>query len=750
MKRICFSLGMVVFFGAGILLIHADHPKFSSAAKSNERPPSTHAAQSSNPPEQRLVSKLAEQALRFEANSGQTDSRVNYMARGDGYTLFLAGNEAVMKLRRGPALENPRVARQFESEDGAAGVQYAKLHTDSVVRLDLVGANTQAQPQGEEMLAGRTNYFVGKDPAKWRSNVAGYARVRYANIYPGVDLVYYGKQGSLEYDFDLAPGANPDGIRLKLSGAENTEISATGDLLVHVDGGDLRLHAPTIYQTKDGRRAIVDGGFTLLAKNEAGFRVGMYDREMPLVIDPTLNWSSYLGGSGRDLPFGIAVSQTTGNVYICGNTASNDFPTSTDAYQTGRAGGYDAFVSEFSSDGTTLVYSTYLGGSKNDVADSLIVDGSNNVYITGQTISTDFPTTPTSLEPTFPSGGEVIGFVTELNSSGGLAYSTYLGGTWETYGWYITLDSSNNIYVTGTTSSGNFPVKNPLIKHFQGGQDAFVTEITPHGNGAGDLLYSTYLGGSGIDYGYGLAVDSTGAIYVAGETNSKNFPVVNAYQSNNGATYDIGFITKIAPGGQSAVYSTYLGGTRTQGIQGLALDSNDNVYVTGYTRSPNFPVTNKTWLHRPSDAFVTELAADGQSLLFSTFLGGNGRDNGWGVVVDTNGNIDVSGYTVSTNFPLQDPYQNKFGGGLIYGDAFITVYSPAYSIVYSTYLGGADDDGAFGIALDSSNNIYVMGRTYSSDFPTQNALYPTYGGAGDAWVAKFSAPTANERAETSK
>ena len=613
-----------------------------------------------------------------------------------------------------------------------------------MVKLDLVGASEQAHPQGEEMLAGSTNYFVGNDPAKWRSNVAGYARVRYANIYPGVDLVYYGNQGALEYDFDVAPGANLDAIRLKLSGAENTEITATGDLLVHVDGGRLRLHAPTIYQSRNGRRESVDGGFTLLAKNEAGFHVGAYDPNTPLVIDPTLDWSTYLGGTGRDLPFGIAVSQTTGNVYVCGSTGSDDFPTTSNAYQSSLAGGYDAFVSEFSSDGTTLLYSTYLGGLKNDTADDLTVDASGNVYVTGQTVSTDFPTTPTSLEPTFPTGGAVVGFMTELNAAGGLAYSTYLGGNNETYGFFITLDTSNNVYMTGITSSRNFPLKNPLIRNFYSGQDSFVMEITPQGNGAGDLLYSTYLGGkSGIVIGYGLAVDSTGAIYVAGETNATTYPTLNAYQSANNAKYDIGFITKIAPGGASAVFSTYLGGIKTQGIQGLALDSSNNIYVTGYTRSPDFPVTNSSKIQLPSDVFVTELAANGQKLLFSTFLGGTGRDNGWGIAVDSNGYIDVTGYTLSTNFPLQDPYQNEFGGGLIYGDAFVTVYSPTYSIVYSTYLGGSDDDGAFGLALDSSNNIYVMGRTYSTNFPVLNAVYPTYAGAGDAWVAKFSAPTAN-------
>jgi hypothetical protein len=739
MKRICFSLGMVVFFGTGVFLIHAGRPKFSSAVKSTKIAASAHTA--SMPMAQPVMSKLAEQPLRFEANAGQTDSRVSYMARGNGYTLFLAGNQAVMKLHRGPALENPRVAHRLD-EDGSAGIRNAKPQPDSVVSLDLVGANAQAEPQGEEMLAGKTNYFVGNDRTKWRSNVAGYARVRYANIYPGMDLVYYGHQGSLEYDFDLAPGANPDVVRLKLAGATKTEITTTGDLLMHVDGGALRLHAPTIYQIRNGQREIVQGGFMLLAKNEAGFRVGGYDRKMPLVIDPTLDWSTYLGGSGRDLPFGIAVSQMTGNVYVCGSTSSVDFPTSSNAYQTAPAGGYDAFVSEISSDGTTLLYSTYLGGSRNDTADMLAVDNSGNVYVTGQTVSNNFPTTPNSLEPTFPTGGAVIGFVTELNASGGLAYSTYLGGINETYGFYVALDASNNIYVTGITSSRNFPLKNPLIKTFYSGQDSFVTEITPQGNGAGDLLYSTYLGGkAGIVIGYGLAVDSTGAIYVAGETNATTYPTINAYQATSPAQFDIGFITKLAPGGQSAVYSTFLGGNKTQGIQWLAIDGSDNVYVTGYTRSPDYPVTNRSKIHGPSDAFVTELAANGQSLLFSTFLGGNDRDNSWGVAVDSNGNIDVSGYTVSTNFPLQNPYQSTFGGGQIYGDAFITVYSPTYSILFSTYLGGSSDDGAFGLALDSSNNIYVTGRTYSSDFPTVNALYPTYGGLGDTWVAKFSAPT---------
>ncbi len=739
MKRAFFPLAMIVFAAAGFLMIHFGQPdSFSLAASPRVKNaiPAMRPDSATTAAQQRIAAGIARQPLRFEPNSGQTDSRVKYVARGDGYTLFLTGNQAVMKLRQGPPPANPRLA---ESRlDKSTGVPArAQAQTASVLSFQLEGANVNAVAVGEEPLAGTSNYFLGNDPSQWRAGVTDYGRVHYSSVYPGVDLVYYGNQDALEYDFDVAPGANPEAIRLKLNGAERAEVAANGDLMIHAGGGDVRLHAPVIYQTENGKQTTVSGGFALLSKNEAGFRLGAYDHSRALVIDPVVQWSTYLGGSDRDLLYGLAVD-AAGDVYVTGTTYSTDYPITKGSFQTKLAGNLDSYVSKISSDGSTLLYSTFIGGKGSDMGTMVAVDASGDAYLTGQTASKDFPVTKGAFQTRL--AGATNAYIAELNPSGSaLLYSTFIGGRYGTYGYYIALDSKNDAFITGITSSYDFPVtKNAYQKTYEGGQDTFVTGVNPTGTA---LVYSSLLGKTMQQWGFAIAVASDGGIVIGGATNSSAFPVTsNAFQGTQKGLYFNGFITRFAPNGRSLDFSTYFGGSLSDGIQGLALDSKDNIYVTGFSKSKDFPLKNAfDGTHKgATDAFISAMAADGQSLIYSSWIGGSNRDCGWGIAVDSNFNAYLGGYTLSSDFPLKNPIQSTFGGGLIYGDAFMAKIDPAGNLLVSTYWGGSSDDGVWTLGLDSSANVYAAGRTYSTDFPTASPLQGTYAGAGDGWVGKFS------------
>ncbi|MFZ0823455.1 MAG: SBBP repeat-containing protein, partial [Terriglobales bacterium] len=400
-----------------------------------------------------------------------------------------------------------------------------------------------------------------------------------------------------------------------------------------------------------------------------------------------------------------------------------------------NAGGYDAFVAKLNPSGSALVYSTYLGGIENDAVLGIAVNSSGNAYVAGWTASTNFPTM-NPLQAVY-GGGSSNAFVANLNPSGSaLVYSTYLGGSCADSGSGIAVDSSGNAYVTGSTCSTNFPTMNPLQAANAGGYDAFVAEINPSGSA---LVYSTYLGGSGDDPGTGIAVDGSGNAYVTGQTNSTNFPTMNPLQAANAGGNDDAFVAKLNASGSALIYSTYLGGSGADGGTGIAVDSSDNAYVTGYTASTDFPTMNPLQAAYGGggyDTFVAEINPSGSALVYSTYLGGSGVDHGSGIAVDSTGNAYVTGYTASTDFPTMNPLQAAYGGGS--DDAFVAKLNPLGSaLVYSTYLGGSHDDDGLGIAVDSSGNAYATGQTNSTDFPTMNPLQPTNGGGYDVFVAKI-------------
>jgi RHS repeat-associated protein len=682
----------------------------------------------------------AQLPLSFEANQGQTDAQVNFLSRGDGYSLFLTPGEAVLSLHR------PANSATGNAEAGS---------TPAVVRMQLVGGNPSAQASGLDPLPGRSNYFVGNDPTQWHTDIPTYGRVRYQDVYPGVDLIYYGSQRQLEYDFVVAPHADPGQIRLQFAGVDSLAVDGQGNLVLRTAGGEVVEHAPIIYQEVAGARQRVASGYAISGDDEVGFRLSAYDPNRPLIIDPVLSYSTYLGGSSGDYGHGIAVD-AAGNMYIAGFTRSMDFPTQ-NPFQNSNHGDADIFVAKLNSQGSALLYSSYIGGGGYDQAFDIAVDSSGNAYLIGNTNSRDLPTTPGSFQPSFGGGGSGFnagddGFVIKVSSTGSsLVYSSYLGGRGNDSPQAIALDSLGNAYVVGVAFSG-FPTTPGAFQpsYGGGGDDAFVVKVNATGTA---LVYSTYLGGSGLDQGeQGIAVDALGNAYVVGSTDSQNFPTTpGAFQTTfagGGFRYGDAFVTKLNPTGSALVYSTYLGGNSNDGAFGVAVDPAGSAYVAGFTLSRNFPTANAFQgsygggAGYPNgfgggDSFVAKLNPAGSALVYSTYLGGSGDEEILGIAVDEFGSAYVTGTTASANYPTANPTQAGYAGGG--GDAFLTkISAPGSGLVYSTYLGGAGGEDGVAIALDSHGGVYVTGDTGSSDFPTSNPLQANYRGGTDAFVTRYN------------
>jgi uncharacterized repeat protein (TIGR03803 family) len=667
--------------------------------------------------------------LSFEANQGQTDQRVKFLSHGTGYSLFLTGDEAVLALKK----PGGSVARDRQLK---AAVPSAE--PPAVVRMRLVGANAAAKVTGLAELPGKSNYFIGNDPKKWRTNVPNWAKVKYENVYPGVDLVYYGDQGQLEYDFVVQAGADPKAIQLGFAGAESPRIDGKGDLVLGADGGEVIFHKPVVYQpaTDHGQRTrdVVDGEY-LLKGGRVAFEVASYDKTRPLVIDPTLAYSTFLGGSSGDNGSAIAVD-ASGNAYITGGTASSNFPVTPGVFQTTlRSVNGNAFITKLNAIGSALVYSTYLGGSGGEAGSAIAIDGSGNAYVVGETLSSDFPTTPGALQTT---GAGDIGFVSKLNASGSaLLYSTYLGGSPSCYvrGFGAAVNSSGNAYVAGYTCNRNFPTTPGAFEtNFLGNPTAFVSKLNAAGSA---LVYSTFLGSA--DAG-ALAIDSSGNAYVTGDTGT-GFPTTpGALQTTIGGGLDA-FVSKLNATGSALLYSTYLGGSGDDFGGGIAVDASGNVYVGGNTSSTNFPVTpgafQTTLAGGFEDAFISKLNTAGSALLYSTYLGGSGADFGGRIAVDASGNAYVAGSTYSSDFPITPgAFQSTYGGNI---DAFFSKLNAAGSaLLYSTYMGGNGQDNGFGIAVDPSGNPYVTGATASPNFPTTPGAFQTsLSGTSNAFVSRI-------------
>ncbi len=697
--------------------------------------------------------------LMFEPNQGQTDQRVKFLARGTGYGLFLTANQAVLALQK-PAGRSPHSTVR-----------------NSVVSMKLAGA-LATEPAGDIQLPGKSNYFIGNDPTKWHRDIPQFARVRYHNVYPGIDLVYYGNQGRLEYDFEVAPGSDPKQVALMFQGTHGLKIDANGDLVLGVDGSDVRLQAPRVYQKFGAEERSVTGRFQLRGKgnDEVGFQLGDYDRSRALIIDPVLTYASYLGGSGAEscsaitgLPFtpgcpAIAVDAVS-SAYVAGSTNSPDFPGTTGRYQPTLAPGAtaNAFIAKFTPAGL-LQFATYLGGDGVDYPAGIGVDNGFDVIVAGTTSSTNFPTngTNTAFQTKALIGGKHV-FVSQLDSTGAvLLYSTYLSGTGVDIASGLALDPGGIAYVTGTTTSteadtgfpstlGSLQDKSRAISQF------FFTKVDPNSSGADSVVYSTYIGGSspnnGVTVGGGIAVDSTSNAYITGGTNFTDMPTLNAFQGTLNGGLDA-FVTKINPAGVAGtqlLYSTYLGGAGDDVGYGIAVDSTTNAYVTGSTTSSDIAAPTgitpfQSTIAGGTDAFLakfgilcttTGCTTTDVPLNYFTYLGGSGTDIGTAVAVDGNQGARLTGWTNSTNFHTAGiPLQTTYAGGT--SDAFVArIDTLLTTSSYSSYFGGTGNDIGTGIAIDQQGSSFVAGETTSAGGFLGHPFQGVLSGPSDAFVGKL-------------
>ncbi|MFP5319685.1 MAG: SBBP repeat-containing protein [Acidimicrobiia bacterium] len=657
--------------------------------------------------------------LAFEANAGQFGAGIRFTARTPGQEVALT----------------------------AEGM----LVSPAGVGLTLEGARRDADIVGVDRLAGTVSRFGGNDPSAWRAAIDTFAKVHYRDVYPGVDLVFHGHGRHVEHDFVVAPGVDPAAIGFSLSGG-TVRLDPGGDLVV----GDVRLRAPVLYQDLPGAgRRSVEGRFADRGDGRWGFAVGAYDPSLALVIDPVMVSSSYLGGSSTDTAYAVALDPD-GNIYVTGYTESSDFPTVSPAQPSvPQAEGprTDVFVSKIKGDGSTLLWSTYLGGRGRDAAYAVAVGSDGAVYVTGYTESSDFPAVR-AFQGTHGGGASDV-FVTRINSAGSaIDWSTFVGGAGADSGSSIAVDSQGAVVVGGATESSNFPVNRP----FQGvisrpdDTEGFVFKVSPGGTG---LAWSSYLGGAGDDHVVDLALDAQGDVYVAGDTQSGNFPTVRPLQeglggasAGSGNTLSDAFVAKVKGDGSGLLYSTYLGGGDSDKATGVAVDAAGAAYVTGNTGSTNFPVVSAFQKEKDGDfdAFVSKIRPDGSGLAYSTYLGGSGSDGAQAIAVDRQGHAHVTGATASGNFPTIRAFQSAKGGGFV--DAFVTDVSASGSaLTSSSYLGARDDDQAAGIAVDGEGNTVVVGYTNSGDFPIVKPFQPAKGGGvGDAFIAKIREDQAGEAA----
>jgi len=662
--------------------------------------------------------------LSFIPNAGQADPQVRFAAQGPGFAVSFTPSEALLSFVKG--------------ERG---------HT---LALRFLEASPQALT-AHQQLPGTVNYLIG-DRAQWRTGLPTYEQVVYRDLWPGVDAVFRGGEGKLKYEFHLAPGAQVGHVRLGYSGADPLALGPQGELLIHTPLGTLRDASPLSYQPIGGRHAAVQSRYVLGADGTYGFALGPgYDPRRPVVIDPELAYSTFLGGAGFDLGHDIAVDPA-GHAYVAGGTSSLDFPTTPGAFDTSFNGVNDVFVTKLSRDGSALVYSTFIGGSDFDFGDGMGVDTAGHAYVIGRTYSPDFPTTSGAFDTTLDGGNDA--FVTKLRPDGSApVYSTFLGGASDEEGRAIRADSAGHAYATGGTRSPDFPTtRGAFDTTFNGSMDGFVTKLTPDGSA---LVFSTFLGGTDFDAGIGIALyigfTPTGYVYITGNTWSPDFPTTpGAFdRSHNGPTYDV-IVTKLSQDGSALAYSTFVGGTSSGGQSGRAIsvDRAGHAHVTGYTGSADFPTTPGAFDTSHSggdDAFATKLTPDGSALVYSTFLGGVGFDDGFGIAVldgaQSSDHAHVTGFTRSTDFPTTpgafDPTHNGFA------DVFVTKLSADGSaLVYSTFLGGVSDDVGRGIAVltavHSATHVYITGSTESLGFPsTPGAFDSTHNGNEDGFVSKF-------------
>jgi hypothetical protein len=729
--------------------------------------------------------------LFFEPQESVPGEASGFLARGQNYQFSITPTEAQIVLSK------------FDSEQNELIGHASRItrHASRTVEMQLLGANPYAPIHGDGILAGKMNYLIGNNPSEWRTDLPIFSKVQVDDVYPGVNLIYYGNQQQLEYDFVVAPHASSESIALHFDAVDTIEINNSGELVLSFDGNEIRFHRPVLYQEVRGVRQPISGGYRFEDARTVTFSVGQYDHNLPLIIDPILAYSGYFGGNFGDVALGVKVDSSN-SVYIAGETLSRKWPFTLPGSVTNNGGRFigDGFVAKLSNDASGLVFFTYIGGHEDDGILDLALDSSGNPYITGFTDSTNFPTSTNAAFPTikgfrdptfhtYPSDA----FVAELSSvDGSLIYSTYLGGGQADVAGAITVDGDGNAYVTGytystdfakTLSASNTNIVAGFTNTLSGSNDIFVAKISPKGT---NLLYSTLFGGSGLDQGEGIAVDDSNHVYVCGFTGSTNFPTLNGLLGTNGLPRQINGVTNAVKtyrgvrnipfdafllrfdttqsGTNSLEYSTLFGGKYNDAAFRMVLQTNTDVIMTGNSRSPDFPTNNLPSPLRShanaanSDAFLVKFtfATTPPAVVYSKLFGGSSEDVGWDLALDPsgNGNVFVVGITSSGDFPGTNglttngvPFLHT--NHIALRDIFVTAFSnDASAVMYSVQMGGNNDDFGYGIAVDSSGSAYIVGRTVSGNFPFLNVSTNIFNkrrfGTNDAFLAKILMDTPPE------
>jgi predicted secreted protein len=786
-KKVLLTLMLIVGLLSLLWLASSKSTTFKSLTKANPSPTS------SVPSKEAVLAKLADLERGWVKNEGQWDERALFSAPGYFGTTWIAKDGELLHV----AVKKEECKEQTTKTKACPSKSW-------VISERWVGGKVQTITPEEE-LPTKVSYFIGNDPSKHRSNLPTYRYVSLGEVWSGIEVKLKATQKTVEKLFYVKPGADPSKIVVEVDGAEGLKLSKDGEIIIQTGLGDLKLSKPSAWQEKDGKKLPVEVSYKLIGKNRYSFVVAKADPSLPIVIDPILA-STFIGGSGEEVAYSIALYglgnvyvagyttssdypttfgaydtshnggdvfvsklsndlssllastfiggsdeeiaysialDSSGNVYVAGYTESSDYPTTFGAYDTSHNGG-DVFVSKLSNDLSSLLASTFIGGSSYEEAHSIALDSSGNVYVAGFTYSSDYPTTSYAYDTSY-NGGDADVFVSKLsNDLSSLLASTFIGGSDEEIAYSIALDSLGNVYVAGFTYSSDYPTTSYAYDTSYNGGDAdvFVSKLS---NDLSNLLASTFIGGSGPEVAYSIALDSSGNVYVTGLTYSSDYPTTSyAYDTSHNGGYADVFVSKLSNNLSSLLASTFIGGSDEEIAYSIALDSSGNVYVAGFTYSSDYPTTSyaydTSYNGGDADVFVSKLSNDLSSLLASTFIGGSDEEIAYSIALDSLGNVYVAGLTYSSDYPTTSgAYDTSHNGGD--ADVFVSKLSnDLSSLLASTFIGGSDEEIAYSIALDSSGNVYVTGLTYSSDYPTTSYAYDTShnGGYADVFVSKLS------------
>lgn len=678
---------------------------------------------------QHATSPVTDKSLFFTENAGQWDDQIKFRAGTAEATAWFADDGPYYQFSR-------EIATEGNSKPRNRLLQESPAYECLMIKTSFVGVGTSLGIFGEEEVDYKCNYFLGNDPSRWQTNVPSYSSIIYRNIYSGVDLRYYGNGSYMEYDFMVAAGSDPSQIEIRYDGIEGLSVNAAGELEVSTLWGTIVESCPYIYQIDGEDQIVLSGTYEIISDNSFGFAVDVeqYNSNLPLIIDPVLIYSSYLGGWAGDFGWGIEID-STGDMYLSGQTTSSSFPV-VFPYQDAFAGATDVFVTKMGLDGT-LEFSTFFGGIGQEEYPRLATDNEYNVYVSGRTYSEDFPVYA-AYSSSLNGNSDVFAF--KMNSTGDvLLFSTFLGGNSDDFAGGLAVDNNGNLYVATTTVSKDFPVVN-AYQAYPGENPASENPTVTKFSVGGDYLeYSTYIAGTDEDVVMGMAVDANGCAMIHGFAYSDDFPLYNAYDSQlEGCD---AFLSKLTSDGSGLVFSTFLGGSENEWIESVDIDEAGNIYAAGGTRSLDFPLVNPYQTEMLGgttvgiDNFVSKFNSVGSELIYSTYLGGTGDDFTETIHVDNVGIAFITGYTYSADFPLENPIYATLSGT---NDANLTALSPGGNeLSFSTYLGGTDAESGYDIAIDDLRNVYVTGYTRSPDFPLVNEYQNTLKSAYDAFVSVF-------------